>query len=122
MSASDPASKIDLADPAEVVEKKMQKAHCPEGEVEGNGVLAFLKHVIMTHLADRGEALVIERPEKFGGTVEYTSYEKLEHDYVAKKLHPLDVKKALARELNKILEPCRARLTPELVARAYPSS
>jgi tyrosyl-tRNA synthetase len=122
MSASDPASKIDLADPADVVARKLSKAHCPEGEVEGNGVLAFLKYVIFTHLTDQDKPFVIERPEKFGGTVEYRSYQQLEHDYVAKKLHPLDLKNALARELNSILEPCRKRLTPQLIARAYPAA
>ena len=119
--ASDPASKIDLADAPDVVAKKINKAHCPEGEIEGNGVLAFMKYVVMTHLHDQGKTLLIERPEKFGGSIEYSTYEQLEKDFVHKKLHPMDLKSALARELNSIIEPCRKRLTPELIERAYPS-
>lgn len=121
MSASDPVNKIDLSDPADIVAKKLGKAYCPEGLVEGNGVLAFLKHVIMTHLEDQKKPFVIERPEKFGGTVQFTSYIALEEAYVAKKVHPMDLKTALGRELNTILEPCRKRLKPALIAKAYPA-
>ena len=103
MSASDPNSKIDLLDDTKTVAKKMNKAFCPEGEVEDNGVLAFLKHVVMVLKSDAGEEFVIERPEKFGGNVSFSSYEEIEKAYIKKKIHPLDLKNALAREISSLL-------------------
>jgi len=47
MSASDPKTKIDLLDDPKTVEEKINGAFCPEGVVESNGVLAFLKYVII---------------------------------------------------------------------------
>ncbi|MBN1792224.1 tyrosine--tRNA ligase [Candidatus Woesearchaeota archaeon] len=105
MSASKPESKIDILDDAESVKSKMKKAFCPEGEVEGNGVLAFVEHVLMVLKEDKGEPLVIPRPEKFGGNVEYSSYKALEEDFKAKKLHPADFKKAVGDEIAKLLSP-----------------
>lgn len=47
MSASDPDSKIDFLDTREVVRKKISKAFCEEGNVTGNGILAFLEAVLI---------------------------------------------------------------------------
>jgi tyrosyl-tRNA synthetase len=48
---------------------------------------------------------VIERPVKYGGSVTYSSYKEVEDDYVAKKIHPMDLKGATATYVNKIVEP-----------------
>ncbi|MDP3918538.1 MAG: tyrosine--tRNA ligase [Nanoarchaeota archaeon] len=109
MSASDPKSKIDLLDDEKTVSNKIRGAVCPEGIVEDNGVLAFLKYVIMVIKQDKGEPFIIERPEKFGGNITYKTYEEIEKDFVAKKLHPLDLKNGLAKELNLLLTPFRAK-------------
>jgi tyrosyl-tRNA synthetase len=107
MSASDPKSKIDLLDDQKTVEEKINGAFCPEGVVEGNGVLAFLKYVIMVLKKDKKERFVVERPAKFGGKVEFSDYENVEKAFVKKELHPLDLKKAVAKEINLLLEPMR---------------
>lgn len=39
-------SKIDLLDRKEDVKKKLKKAFCEPGNVENNGVLSFIKHVL----------------------------------------------------------------------------
>ncbi|MFH1396364.1 MAG: tyrosine--tRNA ligase [archaeon] len=104
MSASDPKSKIDLLDDEKSVADKLKGAYCETGVVEDNGVLAFLKHVIMTIKEDQHEKFVIERPEKFGGNLEFSSYEEIEKQFVAKKLHPLDLKNALAKEISILLD------------------
>lgn len=39
-------SKIDLLDSKEDVKKKLKKAFCEPGNVENNGVLSFIKHVL----------------------------------------------------------------------------
>jgi len=49
MSSSDPKSKIDLVDESEVIRKKIAKAYCPPGVSEGNGVLAFIQHVLFPY-------------------------------------------------------------------------
>ena len=49
----------------------------------------------------------VERPDKYGGNVEYKSYEDLEKDYAAGKLNPPDLKPAVINYLNKFLEPIR---------------
>ena len=123
MSASKEESKIDLLDDDKAVQTKLNKAFCPEGETEGNGVLAFIKHVLMIIKEDKGEDFVIERPEKFGGNVKYKNYEELEKDFAAKKLHPLDLKTALAKEINKMLEPVRKAMKgkEKLIKEAYPN-
>lgn len=104
MSASDPKSKIDLLDSEEEVIKKIEGAYCEAGKVEDNGVLAFLKYIIFTIKKDNKEVFVLERDKKFGGSVNYKIYDDLEKDYVANKIHPLDLKKSLAREINLLLK------------------
>ncbi len=108
MSSSISGSKIDLLDTAEVVEKKIREAICEAGNPE-NGVLGFLKQVIFPLKEDSKEQLVIVRPEKFGGSVKYSTYRELEADFVAKKLHPLDVKNSLTKEINSLLAPIRKK-------------
>ena len=53
-----------------------------------------------------GEAFVIDRPEKFGGKLEYHTYEALERAF-ADGLHPADLKQAVARYLDDIFAPVR---------------
>ena len=104
MSASDPKSKIDLLDDPKAVEKKIRSAYCEEGKVEDNGVLAFLKNVVMVVKEDRKEKFIIERPKKFGGNIEFSSYKEVESAFMKKKLHPLDLKNALAKEISVLLD------------------
>ena len=105
MSASDLKSKVDLLDDPKTVQKKINGAHCEAGIVEDNGVLAFLKHVIMTLKLDAGEKFIIERPKKFGGNLTFDNYEAVEEAFVKKELHPLDLKMALTKEISLLLEP-----------------
>jgi len=122
MSSSDKGSKIDLIDSEENVKKKMNAAFCTEGVVEENGVLAFCKYIIMTIKEDKGEEFTVKRPEKWGGNLVYKNYKELEKDFAAKKLHPMDLKNAVADEINKLLEPIRKKMHShsELIKKAYP--
>tara|TARA_B100001971_G_scaffold182232_1_gene179455 strand:- start:147 stop:593 length:447 start_codon:yes stop_codon:yes gene_type:complete len=118
MSASDEKSKIDLLDSKKEVESKVKKAYCKEGEIKENGVLAFCEYFIFPF---KGK-LKIERPEKFGGNVNYKSYSELEKDFVKKKLHPMDLKESVAKEITEVLEPVRKVFEKKkgLVKEAYP--
>ena len=101
MSKSKPDSMISIHDDPETVKNKIKKAYCPEKNVEGNPVLEMCKYVIFP---DLDGVFLIERPEKFGGNLEFKSYEELEAAFV-KDLHPLDLKNATTIYINKILEP-----------------
>jgi len=122
MSSSEEKSKIDLLDPPEAVKKKITGAFCPAGKTENNGVLAFMRYVIMVLKEDRKEEFLVERPDKFGGNVSYRDYHALERDFVSGKLHPQDLKNAMAKEVNRMLDPVRKRLKGKegLVRKAYP--
>jgi len=102
MSASDERSKIDLLDDEETVKKKLNSAECAEGNPD-NGVMVFLKYVIMTIKKDKNEKFIVKRPAKFGGDLQYGSYEEVQEDFIAKKLHPLDLKNAVAEEISSLL-------------------
>lgn len=106
MSASNKKSRIDLLDSADELKKKINGSHCVFGDLN-NGVISFLKYVVMVLKEDKKESFVIERPEKYGGNLEYSSYEDLEKDFVSKQIHPMDLKNALSRELDKLLIPIR---------------
>jgi len=122
MSSSIKASKIDLMDGPETVIKKMNKADCVTGD-PNNGVMALLKYFIFIIKKDKKEKFVIERLKKFGGNLEYSSYEEIEKDFIEKKLHPLDLKNGVAAEVNKLLEKFRANKNLRKIHKlAYPNS
>ncbi|RLG27958.1 tyrosine--tRNA ligase, partial [Methanosarcinales archaeon] len=77
---------------------------------------------LMVIKKDKNEQLLVKRPEKFGGDIAYSDYEALEKDYVTKKLHPEDLKKAVAEEIISLLKPMKKDLDKKLrLAReAYP--
>lgn len=103
MSSSVESSKIDLLDDEETVLKKVRKADCVEGDPE-NGLMDILKYLIFVIKVDRDEKFVVKRPEKYGGDLEYKNYTEIEKDFRAKKLHPLDLKNAIASEINSLLK------------------
>ncbi|NHJ85508.1 MAG: tyrosine--tRNA ligase [Asgard group archaeon] len=102
MSKSKPETCIFIHDTEEDLKKKMKTAYCPAKIVEGNPITEICKYIIF----GRDNAMLeIKRPAKFGGDLQYLSYVDLEKDYIEGKLHPLDLKNAVALELGKILEP-----------------
>ncbi|XP_034610252.1 LOW QUALITY PROTEIN: tyrosine--tRNA ligase, cytoplasmic [Trachemys scripta elegans] len=120
MSSSEEESKIDLLDRKEDVKKKLKKAFCEPGNVENNGILSFIKHVLFPLKSE----FVILRDAKWGGNKTYTTYEELEKDFATEVVHPGDLKSSVEVALNKLLDPIRERFnTPELkklTSAAYP--
>src|SRR5690606_1742253 len=53
----------------------------------------------------------VEREEKWGGNVEYKTIDELKEDYKAEKLAPKDLKTAVEKALNKLLDPIRIEYT-----------
>ncbi|KAM8975951.1 tyrosine--tRNA ligase, cytoplasmic [Pelodytes ibericus] len=120
MSSSEEESKIDLLDSPSDVKKKLKKAFCEPGNVENNGVLSFVRHVLFPLKSE----FVILRDEKFGGNKTYTDFETLEKDFAEELVHPGDLKASLEKALNKLLDPIREKFSkPEmrkLSNEAYP--
>lgn len=127
MSASDPNSKIDLTDEPAQVKKKISKAYAAPGIVEGNGLLGFLEHVVLpiSDIRTGKPEFTVNRDEKWGGPVTYSTIEEIKADYAAEKLSPADLKIGMVDAINSILKPIRDELlsTPdflELEKKAYP--
>lgn len=103
MSKSKPESSIFVHDSRETIFKKVLSAYCPEKVVENNPVLDWTKHIIFRKF----KSFRIDRPSKYGGPIEFYSYEELESAYAKGMLHPLDLKNAVADALDKIIHPIR---------------
>ncbi|BCX14089.1 MAG: tyrosine--tRNA ligase [Candidatus Dojkabacteria bacterium] len=110
MSKSKPDSAIFMTDTEDEVNRKINKAYCPEGVVQLNPILDWVEHLIFNVM---NFTLKVERPEKWGGDVEYFDYQTLQNDFIEKKLHPADLKKAVAKTLNQILDPAREYLNQD---------
>ncbi|MBT3416943.1 tyrosine--tRNA ligase [Candidatus Woesearchaeota archaeon] len=105
MSSSDEGSFISIRDSDESITKKIKKAHCVAGEVKDNPILQITQLIVFP----RVEKFVIDRPEKFGGNLEFGNYEQLEKAFVGNDVHPLDLKNALSKYLIEIITPIRAK-------------
>lgn len=95
MSSSRPETIIKIYDSEQSIKKKINSAYCPIGVVKDNPIMQLCQFLI---LPIKG-ALKIERPSKFGGDIEFKDYNSLEKAFTAKKLHPMDLKQALTKEL-----------------------
>ncbi|MCX8173952.1 MAG: tyrosine--tRNA ligase [Thermoplasmata archaeon] len=103
MSKSNPDSCIFLHDTPEEIKRKMKKAYCPQKVVEGNPVLEIARYIIFPKFGK----LEIVRDEKFGGNLTLNTPEELERIFAEDRLHPADLKTAVAGALVEILESVR---------------
>jgi len=104
MSKSKPESTILIHDSPEDIRRKIRKAYCPPKVVEFNPVIEIAKYILFTQ---QNFTLVIRRPQKYGGTIEVQNYNELEKLYKEGKIHPLDLKNAIADALINYLKPVR---------------
>ncbi|CAH0516781.1 unnamed protein product [Peronospora belbahrii] len=103
MSKSDPESAIFMEDAADDVSRKIENAFCPEGVVEANPILDYMKFIICPRFAAQGVTVKL-----IDGTEEtFVAYQKLEDAFVMRQIMGADLKKALTHYLNEILEPVR---------------
>lgn len=103
MSKSKPETAIFMTDSEEDIKRKINKAYCPEKQIEENPVLEYCKYIIF----EKFKNIEIERPEKFGGKLNIEGFENLRETYSEGKLHPADLKQAVGFYLNKLIEPVR---------------
>lgn len=129
MSASDPNSKIDIIEDPKVVKKKIASAFCAPGDID-NGLIAFLENVAqpIQELKDGNQGafkFYIDRPEKYGGPINYESLQTLKDDFAAGKLSPVDLKSGVSDKINELLAPIKAmyeedKAFQEAAANGYP--
>ncbi|MFB3888761.1 MAG: tyrosine--tRNA ligase [Candidatus Bathyarchaeia archaeon] len=103
MSKSKPETCIFIYDSPAEIKQKMSKAFCPEKTVEFNPVLDICRHIIYRETP----VFTIERPAKFGGTVQFEGFNQLAAAYTEGRLHPQDLKNGVTEQLARILEPVR---------------
>ncbi|HDD39907.1 MAG TPA: tyrosine--tRNA ligase [Nitrososphaeria archaeon] len=113
MSKSIPETSIFVHDDEETIRRKIRRAYCPPKTAEGNPILEYAKYIIFRKL----DRLHIERPSKYGGPIDYYSYDELERDYLEGRLHPADLKQGVADALNQLIKPIREHFEKDKRAR-----
>jgi len=106
MSSSKPETLIGVDESPESIKKKINGAYCPP-EAGNNPVLDACKLLLFPRLGK----LKVSRPAKYGGDLEYGSFEDVKNDYLNKKLHPADLKSMVSVNLATVLEPVRRHLS-----------
>lgn len=99
----DPRWAIFMEDDEGNVIRKVKKAFCPPKLAEGNPCLEYIKDIILPRL---GKFEVVQKGEN-GGNKMFLRIEELTADYSSGALHPADMKQALAKAINIILQPVR---------------
>jgi tyrosyl-tRNA synthetase len=103
MSKSEPATCIYVHDSAGEIWEKIEKAYCPEKQVDNNPILDYTKHIIFKSF----DSMEIRRKEKYGGDITFYSYSELEQAYRDGGIHPLDLKKSISGYLDQLVAPIR---------------
>jgi tyrosyl-tRNA synthetase len=94
---------IAIDDEPSEIKQKINKAFCPPKQTKDNPVIEHAEHFV---LPSAGK-LEIKRPARYGGPLEVTSAAELKKIYAAGKLHPADLKGAVAGALVELLAPVR---------------
>jgi tyrosyl-tRNA synthetase len=113
MSKSKPETSIFVHDSRETIARKLDSAFCPPRAIEGNALIEYSRYIVFRKL----RALKVERPEKYGGNVEFHSQEELERAYSDGNLHPADLKRSMATALDEIISPIREHFEKDPGAR-----
>ncbi|KAF4697006.1 hypothetical protein FOZ60_013358 [Perkinsus olseni] len=114
MSKSNPDSAIFMEDSEADVKRKIKKAFCPPNQIEGNPCVTYVKMLVFPYLGK----FEVQRKEANGGDVTFKTVEEFEHAYAHGELHPGDLKTALARCLNQMIEPVRRHFETDPEAKA----
>ncbi len=119
MSKSDPSSAIVVPSDEATVDSRIKGAFCTQKEVEGNPVYELACDLLLPWEG----FLKIERPAKFGGDLTLTSREELLALWGEGKLHPQDLKAAVASGIKRVLSPVNRHFSehPETLAKVLVS-
>lgn len=101
MSKSDPESAIFMEDTEADVNRKIKNAFCPPKQVHENPVFDYIQYIVFGF----SDKFHVDRLEKWGGPKTYNSFQELVDDYMEDKMAADDIKKALSKELNRLIQP-----------------
>ena len=104
MSKSDPKSGIFINDTDEDVEAKIRKSWCEQGNVIDSPLIDIVESIILPKL----ESIKIEMNNEY--QTEYNSFYEFQNDVLKNKIHPADLKNAVADSLIEIVSPLRKKL------------
>jgi len=113
MSKSKPKTCIFVHDTKEEIAEKVKNAFCPEKIIMNNPILDYSKHLIFRKF----KVMKVDRPLKFGGPMEFHSYEDLEKAFRDGELHPQDLKNSVVEYLDKMIKPIREHFEKDKKAR-----
>ena len=77
MSKSKPNTCIFIHDSSEEIKRKVNKAFCPEKEIDFNPLIDWSERLVFPVM----KSLEVKRPKKFGGDKIYKSMEELKKDF-----------------------------------------
>jgi tyrosyl-tRNA synthetase len=103
MSKSKPENTILLHDSPEIIEDKLRKAYCPPKIVEENPVIEYYRLLAFP----TNKTVTLDRDQKYGGELKFSTYKELEESYKTGKIHPQDLKANMASILADILRGVR---------------
>ncbi len=109
MSSSIEGSFISIRDKKEDIEKKINRSYCPKGIIKDNPVLSIAKLIIFPMF---GKMDIKGDPRWKGKDKDeedktFNDYQTLEDNFERGYLYPLNLKKAVAGYLEKIIAPIR---------------
>ena len=102
MSKSKPETAIFIHDSDEEIERKIMKGYCPPTS-QDNPLVQYVGEIILQYYP----VFRIERDQKFGGDLEYDSFEAFKADYDRGLIHPVDLKRNVAEYIKKLVRPIR---------------
>ena len=109
MNSSDPNSKIDFLDTEDIFNKKISKAFCEPSNVENNPLLTFVEYVIFPMMETLNiPSFSTNRDEKYGGYIEFKTYDELLNAYKIDEYHPSDLKQGVREFMNPFLSKIRS--------------
>ncbi|KAM0901976.1 hypothetical protein ACQ4PT_019537 [Festuca glaucescens] len=99
----DPNWAIFMEDDEEDIISKISDGFCPPESAEGNPCLDYIKYIVLPRF---GKFEVVQMGDN-GGSKTFVNMEEFTSDYESGVLHPSDVKQALAKAINMMLQPVR---------------
>ncbi|KAJ0475907.1 putative tyrosine--tRNA ligase [Helianthus annuus] len=114
MSKSDPSNAIFMEDEEDDVIQKIDNAYCPPKVVDKNPCLEYINYIVFPWFNE----FKVERNAENGGEKTFTSFDELVADYEKGDVQPADLKPALSKALNRILQPVRDHFKTDENAKA----
>lgn len=123
MSKSVPDSAIFMTDTYDDIKRKITKAYSKDGEITDNPILEYCEFIIFEahHLKGQenllSDGFVVKRPAQYGGDIAFKTYQELEDAFAKNELSSIDLKTAVIKYLDKLIQPVRNHFEIDLNAR-----